>query len=87
MTHKICKSCGENLEVSNFTKSKNVKDGYENKCKKCRNKQSLKHLCKCETCGNEWLAKGKVLNTVAHPVNHNLKGLGIKWNVLYVARK
>nr|DAW05824.1 MAG TPA: NinG recombination protein [Caudoviricetes sp.] len=59
MTHKICKSCGENLEVSNFTKSKNVKDGYENKCKKCRNKQSLKHLCKCETCGNEWLAKRK----------------------------
>ena len=35
---------------------------------------------------NGW-QKGKVLNTVAHPVNHNLKGLGIKWNVLYVARK
>ena len=72
MTHKICKSCGENLEVSNFTKSKNV---------------ALNIYASVKLVEMNGLQKGKVLNTVAHPVNHNLKGLGIKWNVLYVARK
>ncbi|MGL5549233.1 MAG: HNH endonuclease [Culicoidibacterales bacterium] len=56
---KICKCCGLKLPFNNFTKSKNVKDGYENKCKKCRNEQKLKYLCKCVTCGREWNAQSK----------------------------
>lgn len=56
---KTCKSCGLELSYDNFTKSKNVKDGYENKCKECRNKARAKYLCKCVTCGKEWLAKSK----------------------------
>lgn len=52
--HKICKSCGKNLEVSNFTKSKKVKDGYENKCKKCRQEQRKKIKNICEICGEEF---------------------------------
>lgn len=54
ITHKVCKSCGENLEVSNFTKSKNVKDGYENKCKICRANARKKYINICSTCGSEY---------------------------------
>lgn len=55
----MCKGCGLELPFDNFTKSKNVKDGYENKCKSCRNKQRLKYTCKCVTCGKEWKAQRK----------------------------
>ena len=57
---KTCKECGELLSYDNFTKSKNVKDGYENKCKKCRNKARLKHRNTCLICGNEFLSQNKV---------------------------
>ena len=33
MKFKICKSCNKSLEINKFGKSKNTKDGYENKCK------------------------------------------------------
>lgn len=58
-THKLCKSCGENLKVSNFSKSKNMKDGYENKCKKCRQEQRKKYIGKCEVCGKGFKAAKK----------------------------
>lgn len=48
---KICKACGRTLDISQFTKSKNIKDGYENKCKECRLKQRKKYINTCETCG------------------------------------
>lgn len=51
---KTCKKCGELLDVSCFDKSKNVKDGYENKCKKCRYESRKKYTCKCEICGKEY---------------------------------
>lgn len=54
ITHKICKTCGKKLKVSSFTKSKNVKDGYENKCKICRQEARKKYLNTCETCGAKW---------------------------------
>lgn len=54
ITHKVCKSCGKNLEVSNFTKSKNVKDGYENKCKICRANARKKYINICEVCGEKF---------------------------------
>lgn len=59
ITNKICKSCGKNLEVSNFTKSKNVKDGYENKCKACRAEAKKKHINICEVCGSEFKTSKK----------------------------
>lgn len=40
---KYCKKCGLEKEIeSNFFKSKNVKDGFENVCKKCRYAQMKK---------------------------------------------
>ena len=59
MNTKICKRCKKELPIENFTKSKAVKDGYENKCKKCRNEERLKHKCICVTCGKEWMAQKK----------------------------
>lgn len=56
---KICKSCGKLLPLCDFGKSKILKDGYENKCKKCRNKARLKYECTCETCGTVWMAQNK----------------------------
>lgn len=57
MNTKICKQCNRELDINNFSKNKNLKDGYENKCKECRNKSRLKYKCKCETCGKEWMAQ------------------------------
>ena len=51
---KICKKCGISKDVSCFTKCKNVKDGYENSCKECRNKARKKIKKICECCGEEF---------------------------------
>lgn len=51
---KTCKSCGRTMDVSNFYKSKNIKDGYENKCKACRNAQRKKYTKVCKKCGVEF---------------------------------
>lgn len=59
ITHKVCKSCGKNLEISNFTKSKQVKDGYENKCKVCRRKQRPTYSKNCEVCKKEFTTQTK----------------------------
>ncbi len=57
MKTKICKECKKELSIDNFSKSKLLKDGYENKCKSCRNKARLKYECVCETCGKVWKAQ------------------------------
>lgn len=51
---KICKICKNELPYDSFTKSKNVKDGYENTCKKCRQEQRKKYINTCITCGSEF---------------------------------
>lgn len=51
---KKCKSCKLELEVSKFTRSSNVKDGYENKCKNCRNSERKNHKLICEQCKCEY---------------------------------
>ena len=56
---KICKKCGILKDVSCFTKSKNVKDGYENSCKECRREARKKHVIKCEICGKEFKTSEK----------------------------
>ena len=35
---KICKKCNKLLDITEFIKNKNCKDGYENTCKVCKNK-------------------------------------------------
>lgn len=52
--NKICKSCGETLPINSFGKSKLTKDGYENKCKKCRNIARLKYDNICVVCGTHF---------------------------------
>lgn len=55
MQIKVCKSCGKELPISNFTKAKKLKDGYENKCKECRQKQRKKvHKHTCKRCGKKF---------------------------------
>ena len=34
---KICKKCGRELDITDFVKNKNCKDGYEGTCKFCKN--------------------------------------------------
>lgn len=51
---KTCKSCGKSLPYECFTPSKNVKDGYENKCKSCRQAQRKSKDNKCEGCGKNF---------------------------------
>lgn len=57
MKTKICKECKRELSIDRFFKNKILKDGYENKCKECRNKARLKYECICETCGRVWKAQ------------------------------
>lgn len=52
ITEKKCKACEKILNLSEFTKSKNTKDGFENKCKKCRSYAKKKnHFLICLQCG------------------------------------
>lgn len=51
---KVCKVCKKELDISYFGKNKNIKDGYENKCKKCRLEQRKKYINICKTCGKRF---------------------------------
>lgn len=51
---KVCKGCGKLLDISYFTKDKTHKDGYENKCKKCRLEQRKKYINICIICGKKF---------------------------------
>lgn len=48
---KICKKCGISKDVSQFYKSKILKDGYENICKECKKTNSYIHIKVCDECG------------------------------------
>lgn len=54
MKEKFCKECRQTLSITHFNPSKNVKDGYENKCKKCRQEARKKHIKVCVHCQNEF---------------------------------
>lgn len=47
---KRCKECEQVLPFGKFNKSKNVKDGFENKCKICRCEARKKYVVTCESC-------------------------------------
>lgn len=59
MEFKTCKSCNRKLEINKFDKSKNMKDGYENKCKECRKNQRPTYFKICEVCKSEFTTKTK----------------------------
>lgn len=63
---KACKECKEILPLDSFTKSKNVKDGYENKCKKCRNEARRKYRVICASCGLEFRTARKETKYCSH---------------------
>lgn len=82
---KICKSCETEKPISKFYKNKKNIDGYENNCKKCREKRKteiksitreqikeFKKTLKCSNCGN---SDYRVLDF--HHVNPNEKEMGI----------
>lgn len=56
LTHKTCKQCNQRLEIHMFTPSKNIKDGYENKCKVCRRDQRKKYEVTCKICKKKFLS-------------------------------
>lgn len=67
---KTCKSCNKTLGKELFSKSKVTKDGYENKCKKCRVEQRKKYINTCITCSNEFKTaykKSKYCSTICKP--------------------
>jgi len=59
MKNKTCKGCLMFLDIKHFSKSKNVKDGYENKCKHCRNKQRMKYTNICKVCESSFKTSKK----------------------------
>lgn len=47
------------LPVDKFSPSKVIKDGYENKCRDCRQQARKKHKIECNRCGVEFLSPKK----------------------------
>lgn len=43
---KVCKCCGKELPLTEYYKNSATKDGHDNKCKKCRNKQIAEYDAK-----------------------------------------
>lgn len=43
---KVCKCCGKELPLTEYYKNSATKDGHDNKCKKCRNKQIAEYEAK-----------------------------------------
>lgn len=51
ITKKKCKSCENYLDLNKFSPNSNIKDGFENKCRQCRQKQrKSNHKLTCENC-------------------------------------
>lgn len=42
------------MDINKFSKNKNCKDGYENKCKSCRLEERKKFINTCEYCGKKF---------------------------------
>jgi len=74
--NRICKTCKEEKDITEFPKNKNGKDGYESTCKTCKkikiaerlekNKTNLQSEKVCNTCK-------RLLPIENYSVNNNLK--------------
>lgn len=80
---KICKECNIDKSYSEYTKSKNVKDGYENKCKKCRREARKKHTVTCESCGEKFRTASKVTRFCSHRCMGRPRSKRIKMSCSY----
>lgn len=61
---KVCRDCGQEKDISEFSPGNNYKDGYSNKCKACHRRQSeeyrQRNWPKCAKCGRPYQSrKGK----------------------------
>ena len=71
---KVCKECGKLKLVSCFSKRKDVKDGYRNKCKKCENfKRKSRYKHKCLTCNKEFSSPKKLQKFCSFECRDNYK--------------
>lgn len=51
---KICRNCKQIKSIAGFNKSSNTNDGYEGKCKTCRQEARKKYTRICVVCGKEF---------------------------------
>lgn len=75
--HKVCKKCGLKLAIDNFTPSKNIRDGYENTCKKCRQLARIKYKASCVVCGKEFSTSNKQAVFCSTECQHETQKKGI----------
>lgn len=83
---KICKDCGRLLDTSCFTPCKNLKDGYENKCRECRQKQRKTHENICLNCGKKFYSAKKHAKYCSVKCSANVKKDRIKITCSYCGK-
>ena len=59
MKAKVCKICGIEKDINDFSKHKGMKDGYRNNCKKCEYEISKRYKKTCLQCGNGFKTHNK----------------------------
>ena len=84
---KICKKCGISKDVSQFYKSKILKDGYENTCKECRQEQRKKHKHICEVCGISFLSDRKYTRFCSYECSNIHKTKRVKFNCEFCGKE
>jgi len=57
--NKLCKGCKEAKPTSEFTRSTNTRDGFEGKCKNCRQNDRRKFKNKCFICEKHFKTANK----------------------------
>jgi len=71
ITNKKCKGCIKNLDINNFYKNINNKDGYQNECKKCYLEKRSKNQSKLKNYLNMLLKKFIKRNSKNFTVSFN----------------
>ncbi|MEK4581778.1 HNH endonuclease signature motif containing protein [Bacillus sp. FSL R12-0074] len=54
MKTRVCKKCSIEKDINEFSKQKEMKDGYRNACKKCEYEMSKRYKNKCLQCDNDF---------------------------------
>ena len=63
---KVCSTCKEKKDYSQFNKHKNMLDGYSCQCKQCRKDYRHKVKNLIQIYNKNWLEKNKGYTTIAH---------------------